>query len=391
MSDTSTNNLSTIDDYLDWNNLINNCEKLDLSALDKTNAKVALKFLSKELGNDFLRNGFASQHPILGNYIFNQAPWTRKWLTWFANSLKEIKDQDNYQNLLKRLKDSDKYKEALSVFKIAVKLSLSGFSISIDPKISKSERTKIPDLKIINNENGEELFVEVSIQGRSIIAKEASMTSEKINDLFWKYLPQLMYSGIVHKTLSETHLHSVLIKINRTIDKVLSENAFHELIIDGVLEIGIAPINEKESLENWSANRGLQIGEFKGPPYYINEIQRLRGKIDSEQRQLPLEFPNIVVIYNNNLFLMNNNIIQIINELEEDVYRFPHLLFAVISSEYILAKRENLVRMKDQHVYLVKPTEYLHTEEDIILFNQFCKHKISPSTVTKIYSSFRNF
>jgi hypothetical protein len=111
----TTKETLTIDDYLNWNKLILHLDSIDLTEEEKQNVKTALKFLKNELGEDFLCLGFQSQHPILGNFIFNQAPWTRKWLYWLSESLKELKDHEGYYQLVERLKDPNKYHEALSV------------------------------------------------------------------------------------------------------------------------------------------------------------------------------------------------------------------------------------------------------------------------------------
>jgi hypothetical protein len=274
---------------------------------------------------------------------------------------------------------------------MAVKLSYAGFKIAIDQTVSASDRIKKPDIKITNPENGEVIYVEVSIQGENYITKEASMVNSRIHDQLWKHFPKLNYSGKILKSLSENHLESVLLKLNRVIEKVLKENSFYELKIEGIIEIGIGPSHDTELLEQWSKKHGLKAGEFLGPKVSTNELQRLRGKIDTEQKQLPNEFPGIVIINNNNLYLGSQVIDMVISELEEYVYRFPHLLFSIIYADYFCGSRESLIKVKDQHFYVVKPTDHLHTEEDIVLFNQFCKHKISPSTIAKVYNAFRTF
>jgi hypothetical protein len=387
----TTKETLTIDDYLDWNKLILHVDSIDLTEEEKLKVKAALKFLKNELGEGFLCSGFQVKHPILGNFIFNQAPWTRKWLYWFAESLKELKDHEGYYQLVERLKDADKYHEALSVFKMAVKLSYAGFKIAFDQTVQVSNRIKKPDIKITNPENGEIIYVEVSIQGQNYLTKEASTINFRIHDQLWKHFPKLNYSGKILKSLSESHLESILLKLNRVVEKVLKENSFYEFKIEGIIEIGISPSDDTATLELWSKKHDLKVGEFIGPKVNTNELQRLRGKIDAEQKQLPNDSPGIVIINNNNLYLGIQVIDMVISELEEYVYRFPHLLFSVIYADYFCGRRESLIKIKDQHVYVVKPTDHLHTEEDIVLFNQFCKHKISPSTIAKVYNAFRTF
>lgn len=378
------------EDYMDWEKLTQHCEVLvGLTEFEKDRAKRAFLLLKKEFGDDFLKSAFIDHHPIV-QYIVNLAPWTRKWIMWFAEAIKELKDQVNYPNLLSRLKDNEKFGEGLSVLEIAYKLSKAGFRISIDPSVNASGRPKIPDLKVCNEDNGEELFVEVSIQGESIIQKEAWQTMQRIHDPLWRSVPFMHYCGRIHKILADRHLDDIAKKVEKIIERVRKENAFHELVIEGIIEMGIAPEDDKEILQKWAMERGLKVGEFSGPPFDVNEILRTKRKIEDEQKQLPNDNPNIIIVMNNNLFFHAKDIRQIISELEEEVYRYPHLLSVVVSGGY-LGGGDNTIIMKDQHVFIRKTRADLLVEQYIILFNQFCDIKISPATITKMYNAFRSY
>lgn len=304
------------EDYMDWEKLAQHCETLDgLTEFEKDRAKRAFLLLNKEFGDDFLKGAFIDHHPIV-QHIVNLAPWTCKWIMWFAEAIKEMKDQVNYPNLLSRLRDKEKYGEGLSVLEIAYKLSKAGFRISIDPSVNASGRPKIPDLKVCNEDNGEELFVEVSIQGESIIRKEAWQTMQRIHDPLWHSVPFMHYCGRIHKILADRHLDDIAKKVEKIIERVRKENAFHELVIEGIIEMGIASEDDKEILQKWAMERGLKVGEFSGPPFDVNEILRTKRKIEHEQKQLPNNNPNIVVVINNALFFHAQDIRQIISELE---------------------------------------------------------------------------
>ena len=132
------------------------------------------------------------------------------------------------------------------------------------------------------------------------------------------------------------------------------------------------------------------MGEFTGPPYDVNEVSRTRRTIGNEQRQLPDNCPNIVVVKNNKLFTLMNDVRAIINQLEEEVYKYRHLLAVVVCGEH-MGKGENTTIMKDQHVFISKAKADLLIEQYIIFLNRFCPFKISPSTITKVYNGFRNY
>jgi len=382
--------LETPGDYRSWEKLCQHCEVLEgLTGFEKERAKRAFQFLREELGSNFLDNAFNERHAIC-RYLVNLAPWTRKWITWFADALKELKKQENYSSLLNRIKDKNRFGEGFSILEIAYKFSRTGFKILIDPPIGISGTRKIPDLKVINENSGESLFVEISVVGKSKIEREAWQTMQRITDPIWRSVPFIDYCGRIHKSLAERHLEDIVKKVEKMMEELKKDNVFQELIIEDVIEIGMAPENDKEILQKWATERGLKVGEFSGPPFNVDELLRTRGRIEKEQNQLPHEYPNIVVIMNNNLFLHIKDIRKAISQLEEVVYEYPHILAVIIAGPHMW-KGENEIIMKDQHVLIKKTRFDMFTEQYIILFNRFCGFMISPATITKMYNAFRSY
>jgi len=378
------------EDYENWEKLIQHCQTLEgLTDLEKERAKRAFQWLREELGEKFLANAFESHHPIC-RYIVNLVPWTRKWMTWFAEALKELKGQENYLSLLDRIKDKNKFSEGASVLEIAYKFSKAGFNISIDPSVDISGRARTPDLKLIDRDTKEELFAEVSVLGKSKIEKDAYQTMEKVTEALWHSVPFMHYWGRISKTLSKRHLDHTVKKIEETVEKVKKEGIFQELVIDDVIEIGMAPENDKQFLQKWSSERGLKVGEFSGPPFDVDHILRTKLKVENEQKQLPHDHPTILIIRNSDLFFHVRDIRKAISELEEVVYEYPHLLAVVVAGGYI-GRGEDVITMKDQHVFIKRPRLNLFVEQYIILLNRFSEQKISPATITKIYNSFRSY
>lgn len=383
--------LAKLEDYMDWEKLTEHSGTMDgLTELEKEKVKRAFKLLSNEFGADFLRNAFANHHPFINQYITNLAPWTRKWIIWFAESINELKNQEGYPNLLKRLKNKEKFAEGLSVLEIGYKFSKAGFNISIDPSVNVSGQRKIPDLKLSDKDTEEQLFAEVSILGESKIARDAFQTMQRITEPLWRSVPFVRYCGRIHKTLSERHLAYIAKKIEEIAEKVKRESIFQELFVEDVIEIGMATENEKQLLEKWAEERGLKVGEFSGPSFDVDEVLRTKGKVAKEQKQLPHEHPNILIVESNNLFIHARDIRKVIGELEEVVYEYPHLLAVVVAGRY-MGRGENEITMKDQHVFIRRTKANFLVEQYLILFNQFCELKISPSTITKIYNSFRSY
>jgi hypothetical protein len=375
------------EDWTNWEKLIEQCNTyVELTDIEKEKAKCALLFLKQEFGEEFLKKAFEELHPIM-YYFVNSAPWTRKRLTRFADALTALRTKEGYPSLLERLKDKNRFLEGESVLEIAYKFSKASFRIIIDP--STSVNRKVPDLKIKNEENGEELFVEVSVQHQSMNHTKAIRTfDEFFNQLSPFY--GLTYCGRIFKILNERHITEILEMVRDKIEAAKKENAFQELMIEDTIELGIAPYKDNDVLAAWAKSRGLELGRFTGPPFNVDEIPRTRMKIEREQLQLPQNSPNILVIENNNLFRSARDVKREISELEECLYDFSNLLCFIgigFFESYDKTIQDELVK-KNQHIVIKKLREDSIIEQCMILRNRFCDFEVTSATIDKIYIAF---
>ena len=377
-------------DYWNWERLIDHCDTLEeLTAFEKERAKWGFRWLRQELGEDFLKDAFEGRNPVC-QYILNRAPWTRKWITWFAEAIMELKDHENYSSLLARLKNPSKFFEGLSVLQIAFKFSKAGFRIYVDPSVEVEGRPKQPDLKLTDKETKEQLFVEVSALQQSKGDRDAFRTLQRIAESTWRSGPSLYHCGRIGKALSMTHLNSLTARIQETVKRLEEKGGFDQMVVEKVFELGLATRDSREVLDKWAAERGLEVNKISGPPSNVDQLSRTRGKIREEQRQLPRDFPAVLVIWNQGLFLHSRNVEQTAAELEEEVYEFPHLLAVVVAGGYN-GTGEKASTAKEQHMFIKNPRPYLYVEQHLLLFNRFCRLKISPCTISKVYDGFRHY
>jgi len=285
------------EDYTNWEKLIQHCETIDgLTELEKEKAKRAFVRLKEEFGDCFLEEAYSAKHPFT-SYITNLAPWTRKWITWFAEAVQELKCQGNYQSLLNRLRDGRRFHEGLSVLMVAYKLSKAGFDVIIDPPVDVSGKQKIPDLRLIDRDTEQELFVEVSALRMTRSEEEAFQTAWESLRPLWNSVPSVQYCGFIHKALAKRHLDHVVERVEEALERVKEDNSFGELVIEGVIELGIAPKNSAQILDKWASERGLEVGTLSGPPLKVDEIRRIRQRMGQKQQQLPHDYPNILLIW----------------------------------------------------------------------------------------------
>ena len=141
--------LETLQDCTDWEKLRRHCEATEgFSDSERQSILKALKFLESELGTSFLRAALAKRHPIILR-ISNQAPWTFKWVVWFAEAIKESQAWEGSASLLQRLRGPKNFEEGLSVLEAAYRFSLAGFRVFIDPSVEVRGRKKMPDLILV--------------------------------------------------------------------------------------------------------------------------------------------------------------------------------------------------------------------------------------------------
>lgn len=370
-----------------WEYQISQCDDIDLSKLDKEEAKRAFRYLKKELGENFLKEALLTGHPLIG-MIINTAPWTRRWFITFAQSLKNLKEQENYEDLLKRIINSKTFEEASSVFEIARRFAMGGFKCHFHDKIEINSRQKFPDIKLTCQDTNEEIYCEITALKKSRNENEANERNKKIFDTILSARPFMHTCCRLFKVLSIKRSDVIVSKIKETIVKANDENSFQKLIIDGVIIFGVAPEADKMILEEWASQNNLKIGHLEGSPLNIDPIYRVKRKIFDKQLQLPTDFANILIIYCSDLFFYSKDIKITISELEESIYDFKHILAVVIVGGYIGNTGEEVI-MKDQHIYFKKVEEGFRTQEFLVLLNGYCEFKISPSLISKIYSSLR--
>lgn len=374
------------DDITNWDWLIQHCDTISgLTPIEIENAKRALVFLKEELGEDFLATALEKKHPLMFG-IINMVPWTRKQFIWFAEALKAVRKQKNYDTFINRIKNADKYKEAVSVLTDAYIFHKAGFSIQLDPMAGEN----VPDLKIVNPKTNEELFVEISMQEESQAKSEAFKIMLAIQNAILSSIPFVYWCGRVHKILAPSHLKEIIGKVQAMLRAVQESDKFQELNITGVIELAIAPEGDKSLLQKWTDDRQLKIGSFEGPPYDANEVVRVRRKIEKEQKQLPTTQSNIVVIQNNDVFHYVQDVRDLIGALEEEVYKYKHVLITIVSGGHI-GTGKTFNTMKDQHVYFEVLRFGIIVDKHILLLNRFCDFKISPATITKLYTAFMEY
>ncbi len=150
-----------LDDHVSWDKYEQQNDLIEgLTADERQLAKNGMRYLRDLLSEDFLSRAAKQGNAIFGWFFSNCAPHAQRSLIRLAEELKTFENAPNFRGLVARLKDRERGPEALTVLGAASSFSRAGFFVSFDPEVKGTG--KFPDLRLVDPENGEDIYVEIS-------------------------------------------------------------------------------------------------------------------------------------------------------------------------------------------------------------------------------------
>lgn len=375
--------------YFNWDAQIsvNENSENELTKLEIAQIKRSFQFLRDELGEKFPQECLQNSHPIK-HYFLNRAPWTRSWFNWLADAIRESKVSVNWGNLIKKLRSSrhGDFQESISIYEVLLKLKKAGFHIAIEEElVNDSGKRKKPDLTIINQHTSENIFIEVTrLTKNPTMQRHESIMQQVYFGGMDKGL-RLQFSGKFFKVLSDEHLNEIENEVEAKLLSCVSHKGFFEINHEGVIELAFAPENDIEILNEWCKIRNYELSTFTLPDF--NVLGRVRTKIINKKDQLSSETPNLLVISNEDFWLSKDNYEGVINELLETIYKCPQLLAVVIlGGEF--GNLEKQISSVGFNFFVQKTDRHAHSSKTLLLFNKFCKAKITPHSLMRIFDAF---
>jgi len=364
-----------------WAKMINSCESIkEFSTSEKLEAQQAFHVLKDVLGGSFLGMVFSKDHPIFFNLI-NVVGWTRRWIIWFANAIKSSLNYDLRKSIIKRILDPDKYDEALSVLNYADKLYNAGFNISIDEKSGN----KIPDIKALNELNGESFIIEISAHKKHKREEKAFDLMRAISFEIFCLAPGMSYCGEIYKIVADKHLEEILRKIKDVVVPAKENNQFRCLHIQYVLDLAIAPKDDDPKILEWAEKHNTQPGQLIGPDPEVNHYRRLEDKVFKKQEQLPKDKPGVIIIDNNDIF-RSRDYVGVISKIEDIAYSHDKLALLIVSGGY-MGSGSNLLVRSGEHQYIRIKRKDASFDQYYIIKNKYSSNPLSPDSVDKIVQS----
>lgn len=392
---------SRIRQQLTWDIFVQQIDEIDqLSKSEQENARSALQTLRIAFGNSFPYLAWKSHHPLSDYLIGITTPWRCRWLMWLASAFAGLKELDGFKELWRRIQAIDQINKAiegLSVIEVAYKFFKAGFRVSFEPSVTVSRKRhgkqsigpKKPDLKLLNEETNEEVYIEVTALGISESHRLISYTYDRISGLLFPLLSHgLVIYARIHKALSEQGLTDVETRIRHLIETVRTTNEGCILEIPNTIEVGIALEKDTDCVHQWAAAKDIGPG-VTGAMIPQLELPRTRKRVYRKAQQLPASRPGIIVIHQYNPLFQIYSIEEIVSEIEREVRKYPQLLCAIISHRYLSPSEANdSMEKKGPHLAVRMKIIDPLWENTTILFNGSYKMTISNSTLERLHNSF---
>lgn len=387
----------THEDYVSWDKYEEQIDLIkELPDEQKRDLKGDLKYLRRLLGEQFLRSAADEGNPIFFWLFRNAAPHAKRSLMRLARELRSFENADGFTSLVHRLKRAEKAGEALTVLAAASRFRDVGFIISLDPALKESR--KVPDLKLVDCDNGEEVYVEVSRLMRggeqaynsaiylTVVnhVLDAVWTSPGVDDIT---KPRVQPYVQILKSISIKELPKLLEEIRETIFSTAIDDKYRERHIRDLVEMVVSPANDHSKAKAWAAARDMR-GPVEAPPINLEkELNKAKDKIYCELDQLPPDKPAIVVIPTESFLFFAFDFQDIITGIAEEANYHPNLLCVALLHAVMEGPQESTTVTFGDHALVTSMVD-LSTERTIFVMNGNFSLPISANTLEKVRNAF---
>ena len=289
----------------------------------------ALQFLRGVLGEDYVEQANrVYAHPFLGLAVFSWPGLRQQFLNWIGH-VHSLQGCANIRQVLDDLRVPTKAAHAYALLEASGQLLRQGFRISFEPKTNTHDFPFRPDALVELPATGESLYLEVSCQGRThrqVSAFDAMAACERPVKEHFEVLKCSLH---LQRIPAPEHLDELTDQIRGAVQTVLSSGHLAEIEESGVLSMGICHRNNSHELDLWRAAHGIRFDGYEGPVDSVNEIDELKRKLRSKQKQLPRGYPNLLCIENNHVFSHYPASVFHL-DLQEELFQHSNLAFVLV-------------------------------------------------------------
>lgn len=345
----------------------------------------ALDFLEKEFGKGFLKTSHVN-HP-LRQVISGKAEWQIEELIAFATTIQKLKvSQSNYPKLKSKLLSLEKAKlEGMPFVEIAECYLKENFRVNF---LEETNKEKIPDIEIINPENDDRFFIEVSMVKESDKRKFIHLNYDFLFRQF-HFLPPKYPSTGKQKTFIAIEDYPEIKQIIWNAKKQDEETQQMFSYSDERLEFTLAPVEMIEELDKICEQNGTRRNDITGLPLNFDETERVISKLSSKKgKQIPQDSNGIIYFPVTPLFFMSTDLTGSVSRLEDYITKFTNILGIVLYSEALHSQAEQFIEA-GKHFFSRKMFGGVLCRELLFVYNNNCELMIKKETMKKIYSTFK--
>jgi len=347
----------------------------------------ALQFLRGVLGEDYVEQANrVYAHPFLGLAVFSWPGLRQQFLNWIGH-VHSLRDCTNVRQVLDDLRLPTKAAHAYALLEASGQLLQQGFRISFEPKTNTDDFPFRPDALVELPATGEKLYLEVSCQSltqRQVSAFDAMAACEHPVK---EHFEVLKCSFRLRRIPAPEHLDELTDQIRVAVQTVLSSGHLVEVEDNGVLSMGICRRDNTQELDMWRAAHGIHFEGYEGPVDSVNEIDELKRKMRSKQKQLPRGYPNLLYIENHHVF--SHYPVSVFHlDLQEELFQHSNLAFVLVRGSNGSGREEvSEFRSYGEHRFERRVSEG-HVRHTLLLSNRFTEFVPSNHLAKLVTQSF---
>lgn len=357
-------------------------EDTSLSQDLKLKVKEAYSFLRLELGEQFLDKSVHGHG--LNEKIFNRAPWQLEDLVSMVETLQLLKhSSSNYHHLINKLKSRDKSRaEGIPMIELSKMILDAGLEVKIEPDVRS---VKKPDLEIVNLDNGEKIYGELSVLNNS------DERNKKASDHFFLFQiveltpPYVHYSCKQRKTLNRQKDGYLSEFINECKRQVIRRESF-QVFENEFIEIAFAVESKLPDLKLWIEEKDLLLDQISGFELDFNESKRIvNNKIGEKAKQIPEDYNGIIFIRVNPLFFMSDGVEALIPLAQRELSKYSNIVGLIVYS-FLGYQQQTGMMALDGGFLSLKQVNQLSSRYALFILNKETDLKISDNTLKKIFA-----
>ena len=385
-------------DYVSWDKYIEQADVIEgLTDEERQSLKRGIKYLRTLMGEQFLQRAATEGNPIFFWYLRQAVPHAKRSLIQLANDLVSFEGVHGFRSVVGRLKDVSKASEALTVLSAAAKFRDVGFHVSFDPYYK--DTGKVPDLLLVDPDNAEEIYVEVSRLLKGGEQEHNSRVFFTVHNHVWDSIwrspgvdditkPRVQPYVEIQGAISLKVLPLVLQEIRETIYSTATDNEYRERSIANVVEMAVSPANDHSRAKKWAADRGITHGLVQAPLINLeNELKRAKDKVYDELEQLPSDKPGIIAIPTQTMLFLAFDPYDIITEVAEEAKHHSNLLCVALFHAIMEGPQEPSIATVGDHAFITSMNE-LSTERTAFIMNENFGLSIPSTTLEKVRRAF---